>query len=440
MNRCKIAMYVFLILLFNLSSYAQIWTLQQCLDTALVNNKTLKIARNSMLIGNQKHMEAMANLMPKITANADYRYYTDQPYQLMPMSVFGGPSGKFKEAQFGVPHNINANLQLAIPLYNPTINGAIQTSKVAAEISGLQYNKTEEQIYYEITNYYYNSQILHHQLTFIDSNIVNATKLFKNMQLLKEHLLAKETDVNKVQLQIDQLITQRETVTCKYEQVLNALRFTIGIPLDQTIQIENTIDFQNANDYLSLQSIDIRIAETQKQLVKSELTTLIFSRLPTLSLYGSYGTTGLGYDKQPNDFMNFYPASFAGVQLSYPLFNGTITQRKINQKKLELKNSELQMNLITEQRAMALENAKRQRNVAQMSTVTLKSQIKHAQNIYDLIVLQQKQGVASLTDVLLSDNSLREAQQAYIAAIIDYLKADIELKKITGNIATKRME
>jgi hypothetical protein len=44
----------------------------------------------------------------------------------------------------------------------------------------------------------------------------------------------------------------------------------------------------------------------------------------------------------PTPFLNFYPIGFAGIQLSYPLFNGTVTQRKINQKKIELKISELQ--------------------------------------------------------------------------------------------------
>jgi OMF family outer membrane factor len=51
--------------------------------------------------------------------------------------------------------------------------------------------------------------------------------------------------------------------------------------------------------------------------------------------------------------------------------------------------------------------------------------------------LQQKSGTASFTDVLLSDNALREAQQSNISAVIDYLKADLELKKLTGNISKK---
>jgi len=39
---------------------------------------------------------------------------------------------------------------------------------------------------------------------------------------------------------------------------------------------------------------------------------------------------------------------------------------------------------------------------------------------------------------LLADNALREAQQTYINAVIEYLKADLELKKLTGNISTTK--
>ena len=92
------------------SLQAQVWTLQQCIDTAQVYNKALQMSRNNIAISQQKHKEATANLVPKISANADYKYFTDLPTQLMPASIFGGPAGTFKEAQFGVQHNINANL------------------------------------------------------------------------------------------------------------------------------------------------------------------------------------------------------------------------------------------------------------------------------------------------------------------------------------------
>jgi OMF family outer membrane factor len=148
-----------------------------------------------------------------------------------------------------------------------------------------------------------------------------------------------------------------------------------------------------------------------------------------------YGTTGFGYNGQPSSFLDFYPIGFAGVQLSYPLFNGTVTQRKINQKSLELKNNELQFGLITEQNDMQVQNALMQREVAKKSVETTTEQIELAKSIYEQTVLQQKQGTASLTDVLLADNSLREAQQTYLTTVIDYLKEDLKLKKLTGNIS-----
>ncbi len=415
---------------------AQVWTIQQCIDTAQVHNKNLQINRNNIAIGEQKQKEAKANLIPKITVNADYKYFTNLPYQLMPLSTFNptATEGQFKEAQFGVPHNINANLQLSMPLYNPQVYGAIQTTKIASELTELQYQKTKEQIFFEISNLYYNAQILHHQLTFIDSNLINTERLLKNMQLLNEQLLAKGTDVSKIKLQVSQLTTQKENTSSKYEQVLNALKFAMGISIEQNLQIETNFQYQNANEYKRSSTLDIRIVKTQNRLLSSELSTLNKSSfLPSINLIGMYGTTGFGYDKQPNDFLKFYPIGFAGIQLSYPLFNGTVTQRKINQKKIELQNNELQVVLITEQNNIQVENAKLQRMVAKRSVETTTEQIELAKTIYDQTILQQKQGTASLTDILLADNALREAQQTYLAIVIDYLKADLELKKLTGN-------
>lgn len=420
------------------SAQAQVWSLQQCIDTAQVYNKKLQVNRNDIAIGEQREKEAKANLYPKVTANADYKYFTNLPYQLLPLNALNpaAPEGEFRAAQFGVPHNINLNLQLSMPLYNPQLYGAIQTTKIASEWIELQYQKLEEQIFFDISNLYYNAQILHHQLAFIDSNLINAERLFKNMQLLNEQLLVKGTDVSKVKLQVAQLTSQKVGVKSKYEQVLNALKFTIGLSLENNLQIETNILYENSFEYSSLSTLDFRMAIIKNRWLGLELNTLNKSRyLPSLNLFANYGTTGFGYNGKPNGFLDFYSIGFAGIQLSYPLFSGTVTERKINQKALELKNNELQMGLINEQNYLQVENAKLQRKTAKNTVETLTEQIQLAQIIYEQTIVQQKLGTATLTDILLADNSLREAQQTYLSAVIDYLKADLELKKFTGNIS-----
>ena len=90
--------------------------------------------------------------------------------------------------------------------------------------------------------------------------------------------------------------------------------------------------------------------------------------------------------------------------------------------------------MVTEQNAMQTENIKRQRTVTQKSIETNMAQINLAKTVYEQTLLQQKQGTASLTDVLLADTAFREAQQNYLSAVVEYLKADLELKKLTNQI------
>lgn len=416
---------------------AQVWTLDQCIDSAQVYNKTLQINRNRQFAAFEKIKEMKAGLIPKLTATADYKYFTNLPYQLMPMSTFNpsAPEGQFKEAQFGVPHTINASIQLTMPLYNSQIYGAIETAGVASELSELQFQKTEEQLFFEISNLYYNAQILGRQLDFIEGNLGAVEKLLRNMELLHENLLTKGSDVSKVRLQQTQLNTQKLTINSKYEQVLNALKFSMGVPIEQKVLVEPDIAYQLKNEPSYQLTIDEQLIQTQNRLLLTELKTLGQSRfLPSINLIGSYGTSGFGYDKKPNDFLKFYPIGFAGLQFSLSIFNGTVTQRKINQKRLEVRNNELQLDLIVEQNELQVANVRQQKTVAQSNVETNLQQIQLAQTVYEQSILQQKEGTASLTEVLLSDNDLRQAQQDYLSAIVDYLKADLELKKLTGNL------
>lgn len=433
----KPILFLLLLLLIGSSAKSQIMTLQQCIDTALIHNKNLMISRNQLELSREKELEAVAGWYPKLNANADYRYFIELPYQLMPMSVFGGEEGKFKEAQFGVPHNMNAALQFSMPLYQPRLNSAVRSARIGNEISGLQYRKTIEQVVMEVTGLYYNAQVLQSQLAFVKNNLGNNAKLLANMQLLKEQLMATGTDINKVFLQMEKLNTELTQLQSYYQQLLNKLKFTMGLSLDQTVQVNDSITFDPKDDYTLSPATDLELSKAQGKLLSSEMNTLQSSNKPSLSLYGSYGIAGMGFDKSPNAFLNFYRTGFAGLQLTVPLFNGNITNRKIKQKSLELQNNSLQQNLLEERIQLEVINARNQKTVAQHSVQTTRSQTRLAQSIYDQTLLQQKQGLASLTDLLLADNNLQEAQQKHLAAMVDYLKADLDLKMATGNILNK---
>lgn len=409
------------------------WALEQCIDTAKVHNKQLTISARNIDAASENQAASRAELIPKLMANADYKYFTDLPYQLMPLSVFGGPEGQFKEAQFGVPHNISANLQLSIPIYNPQIYGRMEAAEKGVMLKELVHQKTTEQVFFEVSNLYYNAQILESNLAFIDSNIINSERVLQNTKALVEQLLAKQSDVSKIQLKLDQLSNQRNQTESQYKQVMNALKFLMGIDLDYALQIEQEFQYRSLKEYEAKETLDMLIAQTKLSIATTELKMVKRSRLPTLSLFGSYGTTGFGYDQDPNRFLNFYPIGYGGIRLTYPLFNGTVTQRMINQKTIEEKNAQTLADFTQDESRLSFINAKLKLNAAFSNILQTEKQVNFAKEIFQQTLNEYKQEVASLTELIMSDSELQQAQMEYLSAVIEYLKADLSLKKLSGN-------
>jgi len=413
---------------------AQEWSLDECVDKALANNKTLKIDKNNIKASLEKQKEVKSNLLPKINAGVDYKYFFDLPTQLMPAKAFNpmAPDWQFNAAQFGVPHNVNANIQFGMPLYNAELFSGIKTTKIATELRELQFQKSKEDVVTTVSNLYYSAQVIRNQIGFMDKNIENSTKLLDNLKLLKEQKLVTGTDVNKVDLQVKQLETTKQLLESKYQQVLNGLKINMGLVTDN-FDVKTDVNYKQINDYTTQKITDIKLAETKLKLNNQEIKTLKKGRIPSLMFYGSYGQTGYGYDEKPNDFFDWYPMSFVGVKLDIPVFNLS-RKFKIKQKKYEADNTKLQIALLNDKNTVEVDNTKLQLAVAQATIDNTKEQIALAQKVYDSVLLQHKQDVASLSDVLMADNNLRQAQQSYLTAVIDYLKADLTLKKLTGNV------
>ena len=416
---------------------AQTLSLNQCIDTALIYNRNIRLAQQDGLIANEKNREAKSTLLPKLTGFADYRYYTDLPYQIMPQAAFGGPQGTYKEIQFGVPQNLSTNLQFAMPLFNPTALSAIKSTHIAGELSEIQKRKTDEDVVMEVSNAYYNAQVLLNQLAFMDSNIINTNKLVQTTTLIYQQQLAKGTDVDRLKLQLEQLTTQRSTISSQHQQVLNALKFLMGKPISDSIQVQIN---ETSIDEITFQPktiTDILLIDKRMEFSLSELSGLKNSRLPSVNAYGVYGTNGFG-TTGTNSFFNFHPIGYVGAQLSVPLFNGMVTKHKIDGKKIEVNKTIIQKEILTEKANLDLVNAEMQLNIANTTIATVNTQIELAKKIYNNTVLQNQQGMANITDLLLADNSLREAQQNYIVALINLRRAELEYKRVTGNLIANK--
>ncbi len=426
-----------LLLLWSSAMFSQeVLTLQECVDKAIKHSKQLKMAENNIEKATYQRKEILSNLWPKINGTVDYKYYFDLPTQLMPAKAFNpmAPEWQFKPAQFGVPHNINANVQVGMPLFNPDLISGLKISKVAIELQELNYQKSKEDTYVLISNLYYNAQIIKNQIEFTEKNINNLNKLLQDLKLFYEQKMVTKNDVDKVALQVSKLDVNLKMLHQKYDEIRNALKLNMGVSND--FEVSSNIINPEPKTYMPKSNTNELLLEKKIELSDNEIKKLKRSRLPRLSAFGSYGSIGYGYDEKPHDFLDFYDVSLVGVKLEIPVFDFS-KRRQIQQKKIDKENARLQLDLVKEKNAMDIKNARQKLAVQLQIIQNQKEQMALAKSVYDKTLLQHKQELVSLSDVLLAENEMIKAQQDYLSSIVTYLKTDLELKKLTGNLVPK---
>ena len=412
--------------------HAQVMSLQQCIESAMVNERRVCMAEIDMQIADERTGELRGALLPKLRGMVDYKYYTDLPYQLMPASIFGGPAGTYRDIQFGTPQNIAANLALQIPLYDPASFSAVQVGKEAAAMAAIQHERTREDVVMEVSAVYYNVQILQSRLAFLDSNVVNAAALVRTLELLHEQALARRTDVDRIALQLDQLTTQRTQVQGQYEQVLDGLKVLTGMPLDASLSVDTTApEKKEMTNTVTGTTTQRRMADQALRLKNAELRTMKRARLPGISGQGMYGTTGFG-PLEADDHFNFYPIGYLGLQLQVPIFQGTILAHRIKSKKFELQRTELQRDALLDKENVERRGVQRQLTIAEQVITNNTAQLALAERIRRSTMAQHAQGLATVPDLILAEQSEHEAQMNYLNALVNLRKAQLELQRLNG--------
>ncbi len=412
-------------------------SLQECIDLALAHDRRVQAADVDLRMAQARVDEQQANLLPKVRAVADVRHYADLPYQLLPASFFGGPEGVYREIQFGTPDNITLNVQAQVPLVDVGSWEGVHVAREAQRMAGIQRERSREEVVLELSNAYYNAQVLQARRTFLDSNLLNTEAMLRNVELLLAQLLVRGTDVDRLRLQRDQLHTQRERVSAQLEQVIDLLRMMMGLPPDAPLATEPVSATRNSVPATPRSTAGLRLAEQSMLLRQAEIRLLKRSRLPSLHGYGLYGNTGFGPIGSEGRY-DLYPVSYFGATLQVPLFNGTVITRKVMQKELELERAGLLRDAVADRESLEQRRAARDEALALRTITDAETQLALADRIRRSTMLQHAEGLATLTDLVLADQALREGQQLYIDALVQFRKAQLELARLNGTLLNER--
>lgn len=420
-------------------------TLQEAVKYALANNETVKKALLDEQSAEFKIKETKGSGLPQLSANGNITSYPALATQLLPGELAGQP-GTMIPVQFGTKYNTTGGLQLQQLLFRKSFFVGLEAANTTRDLYALRTQLSEEQLIYNVSSAYLQLLQTREQFNTIDANFKRLEQLEKILTLQYQNDVATKVQLNRVTVSKTNLENSRQTLTAAFDQQKNALKFFMGVPMDQDLALAATAPVLNTPvlateeaEAVLAERIDFKLLQTQKNLYKLNVKNIQSGYYPSLSAIANYN-----YNAQRNEFNFFdtnkpwFKAASIGLQLNVPIFDGLQRKNQIRQAQIEVAKVDQDIQQLTRNTQMGLRNAQTQMQASLSSIQAQERNVALAQEVYRNTNELYKEGLSPLTDVLDTEVSLREAQTnlnnerlKYQLAQLTYLQAKGELKTLT---------
>jgi outer membrane protein TolC len=417
-------------------------SLKECIDFGLANHPAIAVARNNQENARQQAREAIASYLPQVNLNANVTNNLKLQTNVIPAGVFGPEEQRIT---FGNKYATQAIADANQPIYNRGLLLGIRANKPNTELSTLNLEQTRQTIIYNIATAYYQILINQQQLKLLDTNRARIARLVRVSNLQAELGVAKKVDAKQVQVQLNNIESQRTVALNSIEVAQNALNNAMGIYEQDApaIQLKDTARWLNMANavttprtpFRSNQTLDYLIQDKQIELLDLQAKVLRAGNYPTLSAFAQYGFNGFG-----NQFREVFDRQFdfssVGLRFSLSLFDGFRRSAQYRQALVDRDNARLNQKLSQANQNLQFLNAGSRVQRAQATLASNKANLDLASEVYENVSLQYRQGVGSLSDLLNAETSYSDAQNNYIQSMIDLYLSQLDIERANSTLET----
>ena len=125
-----------------------------------------------------------------------------------------------------------------------------------------------------------------------------------------------------------------------------------------------------------------------------------------------------------------------GLSVKVPIFTGGSTKAKINQAEIDLLDIQEQMNDTKLGLDLEYQNAKSQIENTLKSVDIQRENVLLAEKVLSNTQSNYQHGLATLTEIIDSENALTDARNNYSNALLEYKIAEVALIKAKGDLKT----
>jgi len=451
----------------------QAMSLTDCIQFALENHPDIKTAQLQVKDADWRVKENLSTGLPQISAGATYSGFIQRGG--LPSSALGfGSSGpvdltsalpNFNSDQvtdlngvfgnlfasdpnskvfFNPVHSVSGNVSLNQLIFNNSYLIGLRAAKYYRQYVDNQLAVTRQTIRNRVTDAYLPALLISDNLSILDKNIGNLEKLFSDTKAINQAGFAEQLDVDRLELSLSNLRSERGSLARQREIVVNALKFNMGMPIANEISLsDNTglllaavgeIDMTSPPDFMARPEYLLLLKG--RDLSGLEVDLYRKPWMPTVagfvqwqpSYQGGFGAKDAeGFDKW------FYISSaVAGLSVNIPIYDGGGTKAKRERALISAQTVEIQRGMLENAISLELDGARKQFLNAQERVANQEKNLALAQRIYDTTQTKYKAGVGSSFEITQSESGLYTAQQGLLQAQFDLLSAKVAIKKAMG--------
>ena len=217
-------------------------TLKDALVYALENKADAKKAKLKVENSEYQIQEVRSRALPQISANGSLTYNPILQTNVIDGGSFGQP-GTTIQAVFGQKWNSVGTLSLTQALFDQSVFTGLKAAKSTREFYQINEQLTEEQVIEAVANNYYQIYVLRQKLTLLENTFKTTEKARDIVKGQFENGLAKKIDLDRMNVRITNVITQKQQIENLIQLQENTLKFFIGMPIATKLEFPNN-DFK----------------------------------------------------------------------------------------------------------------------------------------------------------------------------------------------------
>jgi outer membrane protein TolC len=407
-------------------------SLQEAITASVSNNDAIKLSALDVQIASAKFRQADAIFLPQ--ANFSYTALTTNN----PLNAFGSKlqqrsitPADFNPKLLNNPSatpDFSAKFELQQPLLNVDMIYQRKAAAEQVEMYQLLSERTKEYLYFETEKAYLQLQMAYDENKVLNEALATAKAVYKTSNDYYEQGLIQKSDLLNAELHVMNIETQVKTSQSGIQDASDMLSVLMGqstgtVYTIDSISITNAVIADSAA--LSNERSDFKALQKGMESYDMMIRSSKMSYLPKLNAFASYQLN----DKRLFGFnANAY---FAGIQLSWNIFNGNRTKNIISQQQLEKGKIAKQLDQQKSEAQLQINHSRRQLYDATFFMKQQQLAVEQASEALRVFQNRYTQGLVKTTDVLMAQTQLSQQKMGYVQAVFNYNLAAASLKFLT---------